>query len=112
MATAAVTNKVGLDATTSTWGAMATGDNGAPVSTNGRNLSVQVLGTFGGATVTMQGSNDGTNWATLNDQAVPGNVCSFTSAGFKGVLQMPKYIRPVVSGGAGSGLIVIMFNTK
>lgn len=95
---------------TTKWSGLATNDDGTPVATEGRNLSVQVTGTFAGATVAMQGSNDGANWVALNDQAVPGNPCSFTSAGLKGVLQMPKYIKPVVSGGAGTGLIVTLFN--
>lgn len=95
---------------TTKWSGLATGDEGVPIATGGRQISVQVTGTFGGATVAMQGSNDGSNWVSLNDQAVIANPCSFTSAGLKGVLQMPKYIRPVVSGGAGTGLIVTLFN--
>lgn len=110
MSTINPTQNVGLQSTTTTWAGLATGDTGAPIATDGKQMTVQVGGTFGGATVTMQGSNDGTNWVSLNDQAVPGNVCSFTSAGLKGVLQAVKYIRPVVTGGTGTGLSVILFN--
>ena len=112
MPTAAATQTQGLKATTTVWSGLATGDDGAPVSTEGKNLSVQAIGTtFNGSTITMHGSNDGVTYAALNDQAVPGNACSFTSVGFKGVLQMPKFIKPVVTGGTGVGLSVVLFNT-
>ena len=110
MPTAIPTQIQGLKATTITWSGMATGDEGAAISTEGKNLSVQVGGTFSGATVTMHGSNDGVTFTSLNDLAVPGNACSFNSAGFKGVLQMPKFIKPIVTGGTGTGLFVILFN--
>lgn len=83
-----------------TWTALATGDTGKPVSGVGlSDRSVQMTGTFGGATVVLEGSNDGTNYTTLTDTA--GSALSFTSAGLKQVLQITKYIRPSVSGGAG-----------
>lgn len=41
--------------------------------------SVSVVGTFGGATVLLQGSHDNTNWFTVKDSA--GNDVSFTAAG-------------------------------
>lgn len=61
--------------------------------------TVQVTGTFGGATIVLEGSNDGTNFVTLN---APGNsALSFTSAGLKQILESAAYIRPNISGGAG-----------
>lgn len=101
-----------LAASTTIWTNLATGDTGSPVSTHGKKMTVQVTGTFAGATVTIEGSNDGTNFVSLNDEAVIANPCSFTSAGLKGVLQMPKYIRPNVTAGAGTGLIVTLFNKE
>jgi len=81
------------------WSALATGDTGAPIQGVGlSDRSVQFTGTFGGATVVLEGSNDGTNYVTLTDPA--GVALSFTSAGLKQLLQITRYMRPSVSGGA------------
>lgn len=88
-----------------TWSAMATGDTGSAVQSPGfSDRSVQVEGTFGGATVTIQGSNDGTNYYTLTDTA--GVALTFTSAGLRQMLQITRYVRPAVTAGAGSALKV------
>lgn len=69
--------------------------------TDYQDRSVQVLGTFGGGTVTMQGSNDGgTTWATLTDPL--GNNLAFTAAGMKQITELPDLIRPLLSGGDGT----------
>ena len=62
--------------------------------------SVQALGTFDSATVTVQGSNDGTTWATLND--LQGSAATLTAAGLIGIAEMTRYIRVITSGGQGS----------
>lgn len=86
-------------ASLATWTALATSDTGKPVVGVGlSDRSFQASGTFGGATVVLQGSNNGTDWVTLTDPA--GVALSFTSAGLKQVLQVTKYMRPSVSGGA------------
>lgn len=110
MGTIDPTVKPALVGVTAQWSGLATGDDGAAYATNGKEKSVQVTGTFGGGTVAMQGSNDGTNWVALNDIAVIANPCSFTSTGLKGILQMPKYVRPVVTGGTASAIIVTLFD--
>jgi hypothetical protein len=63
---------------------------------------VQVLGTFGGGTITMQGSNDGgTTWHSLH--MVDGTTaCAFTSAGMNAILEVPAQIRPILTGGDGT----------
>jgi len=68
---------------------------------------VQIIGTVGGATVTIEGSNDGTNWITLNH---PGGALSFTSfaAALKQILERPRYIRPTITGGAATGVGVYL----
>lgn len=66
--------------------------------------SVQVVGTFGGATVTLQGSNDNTNWVTLKD--VFGSDVSLTSTGAHEFSTSMRYIRPLVSSGSGDDLDV------
>jgi hypothetical protein len=69
--------------------------------------SVQVVGTFGGATVVLQGSNDGTNWVTLNDYQ--GNAISLTATGLKPIAEVTRYIRPSASGGTGQDVDVYVF---
>jgi len=63
--------------------------------------SVQAVGTWGGATLVMQGSNDGgTTWANLQD--AEGNAISFTANDFKQLLEVSGHIRPSISGGDGT----------
>lgn len=68
--------------------------------------TVQVLGTFGGATVTIQGSNDNTNWVTLNDSG--STALTFTAAGMKLILENPIYVRAISAGGTASAITVII----
>lgn len=53
--------------------------------------TVQVTGTFGD-TLTIQGSNDGTNFVTLTDNT--GTALDFTGAGIKLIAENPRFIRP------------------
>lgn len=64
--------------------------------------SVQVTGTFGGATVLIQGSNDGSTYATLTTPADA--ALSFTATGLKQILESTAYIKPSISGGTGQTL--------
>ena len=110
MATKPVTQNYLLTTLSASWENLNSGDDGEALTLNGNKVSVQAIGTFAGSTITMQGSNDKVNWTNLNDEAVPGNPCSFTATGLKGVLQTVKYIRPSVSGGTGTGLKVVLVN--
>lgn len=60
----------------------------------------QAFGTFDGATLVLQGSNDGTNFVTLNDTS--GTAISLTAAGYAEVSTAFAYVRPSTSGGGGS----------
>jgi hypothetical protein len=52
---------------TASW-ALGNADTGIAIDmTDYADRSVQVEGTFGSATITIEGSNDGTNWETLRD---------------------------------------------
>lgn len=63
--------------------------------------TVHVFGTFGvGGTVLVEGSNDGTNWATLTDSN--GTTLSLTVASVKAINERPRYLRPRVSAGDGT----------
>jgi hypothetical protein len=58
--------------------------------------SVQVFGTFGGGSITIEGSHNGADWATLKD--VQGNALVLLAAGIKQILEATKFIRPVSAG--------------
>ena len=74
--------------------------------------SIQISGTFNGATVVLQGSNDGTNYHTLTDPQ--GNAISFTSADrIEQIMELTRYVKPVSTGGGGSqSLTVTIFMKK
>lgn len=84
------------------WEAMPNGNDGTPLLIDRRtDRSVQVSGTFGaGGTVVIEGSNDGTNYYTLND--LQGTALSFTSARLEGISEVPLYVRPRVTAGDGT----------
>lgn len=65
---------------------------------------MQVTGTFGGATITLQGSNDGTNFAAITDPA--GNDVALSAAGIIDFSTAAAYIRPASSGGTADDVTV------
>ena len=66
--------------------------------------TVQVSGTFGSATVVVEGSNDGTNWFALTKPAA--TAISFTAAGGASIVENPLYVRPKSTGGTASAILV------
>jgi hypothetical protein len=64
--------------------------------------SVQVIGTFGGGTIVIEGSNDGINWVTLTDPQ--GNAISKTTAFVEQIMEVTRYVRPRVTSGTGVDL--------
>lgn len=94
-----------------TWTPLTTTNaDGDPISyaSNGMGgVTFQVNGTFGsGGAMVVEGSNNGSNWYTLNDQA--NSPVSFSAAGLKTVRDMPLYIRPRVTGGDGTTSITVI----
>lgn len=72
-------------------------------------MSVQVTGTFGvGGSVKIQGSNEATptTWADLNDPQA--NALAFTAAKIEQVLEMPRWIRPLVTAGDGTTSLTVI----
>lgn len=87
-----------------------TNADGSPVSyasnAHAGAVTVQVTGTFGvGGTVVIEGSNDGTNYVTLNDAG--GAALSLTAAGLKAIRELPAYIRPRVTAGDGTTSLTV-----
>lgn len=104
-ASTAIPNVQEANGTTQRRWALTTAD---PIGTqigcaNHPDKSVQVSGTFGGATCVIEGSNDGANWFILRDPA--GANLSFTAAGLKQVLETVAFIRAQLSV-VGSGAAV------
>lgn len=93
---------IGNDTVKFAWNLTQANAVGYPVGPNHADYadrSVQVTGTFGGATVVLQGSNDGeATLYTLDDPQ--GNDLSFSAAGGKGVSEVPELTRPFISAGA------------
>ncbi len=94
-----------------TWAGMTTSDVGAEIDYVGHaDRTVQVFGAFGGATVTLQGSLDRSNWATLND--AQGNPIEITQAKIEAITELVLWIRPHVSGGTGTNVTVSLLMRK
>lgn len=90
-----------------TWSALANNDDGAPVDwVDFADRCFQVTGTFGASgSITMQGSNDGANWSALSDPQ--GNALTFTSSKIEQALELPRYVRPLVTAGDGTTNLVV-----
>lgn len=90
------------------WEALGNADDGAgyplPFAAD---ITAQFIGTFGGATVKLQGSNDGTNWFDLTKRGGT-SALSVTAAGGGLANENPAYIRPITSGGTGTDIDVIV----
>ena len=80
------------------WNSMGGSDEGAPLAMPASNdRSVQVVGSFDGATVALQGSNDGVNFSVLTDPQ--GISLNFNSPKIEVITELTRFIKPVVSGG-------------
>ena len=90
-----------------TWTGVTETDTFAPVSLpEYTNKSFQLTGTIGGATTVLKGSNDGTNYAGLQD--AEGAAISMGAAGLVQVLENTQWYLPEASGGTGQSLTVTM----
>lgn len=91
-----------------TWSAVANGDVGNWVDVSAcADLTVQIAGTFGsGGSVTLEGSNDGTNAVTLDDFA--DNALTKTSPALVRSQQLPRFVRPNVTAGDGTTSLNVM----
>jgi hypothetical protein len=69
--------------------------------------SVQAVGTLGGASVGLQVSNDGTNWANVKD--VLGVTVSLTAVtDYQELSLSGAYIRPSITGGSANDIDIIV----
>jgi P pilus assembly chaperone PapD len=89
------------------WTDYSTADDATPVKVQnmqGLAGSAQVTGTFGGATIALQVSNDGTNYVTLKDGS--GTAITFTAAGMAEFSTAALFIKPTSSGGTADNVTV------
>jgi hypothetical protein len=88
------------------WDGVSEGDtfNAAQVVRTPYSVTMQATGTFGGATIELHGSVDGTNYAALND--LSGTAIGLTAAGIASIGDAVLYIKPVISGGTSSDVDV------
>ena len=86
---------------------------GAPVAfTQWADKTVQVEGTFGGATCQLQGSNDLTNFQALRSplSSTPLSITTAAgSAGLSQILEVTQVVKPILSAvGSGAALTVTL----
>jgi hypothetical protein len=95
-----------------TWANMQNSDDGQPIElANFADRSVQVFGTFGaGGSVRIEGSIDGTNYAPLTDPQ--GNTLDINTAKIEAVIELVRWIRPVVTAGDGSTSLTVTMLLK
>jgi hypothetical protein len=91
-----------------TWGPLATGDSGDPLSMIGSTRrTIQAIGAFGGGSkVTIEGSNDKANWSPVTD--VHGNQLVFNGPGISTVADLTLWIRPRASTGNPAATIKML----
>ena len=66
-------------------------------------MTCHTFGTFGGATITWQGSSDGTNWHPLTQKGGTAKMAYTTTANHT-PNEMPPFVRPISAGGTGTAL--------
>lgn len=110
MATTATITTRGKDESYSVAYAFTSNETGDTVELPQGDRSVQVAGTFNSATVSLQGSNDGSNWATLTDGL--GNSLALTAAGIKNIGELTRYVRAAVTSGSVTSVTATIFARK
>lgn len=100
------------DAARVTWTGVAFGDTCTPAKglSEYADRSVQLAGTFGGATLAVRGSNDESNYETLTDPL--GVAISRTSAGLKQIVEFTHTVKPELTGGDGTTSITVTVVAK
>lgn len=96
---------------TVSWSLFTENDTGSGADmSNFPDRTVQVSGTFGGGTVRLEGSVDGTNFGVLHDPQ--GNALDLTSAGLKLIAENPQLIRPRATAGSGMSVTIAIQGAK
>lgn len=101
----------------STWAAIPSGSTGTPEQLSRWPVhSIFVTGTFGGATVTVEGSDDGVTYFTLTAENPAGGadvlVSTTVAQRFDAVNVVPLHIRPKTTGGDGTTAVTVIITSK
>lgn len=90
-----------------TWALTSTNTDGSPMEfVEWADRTWQAVGTWGGATLTFQGSNDGANWFSLTN-AAGGAAATLSANGGLATIGLPRYVRPsLTTPGVGATVTV------
>ena len=89
------------------WSGLLNADTGAAVElVDYADKTATMTGTFGvGGSITLQGSNNGTDWFALTDAQT--SAVTKNSAAMELIVENPRYIRPIVTAGDGTTNLVV-----
>lgn len=100
-----------LDVAVTTWAGLSADDDGEPVRLAVySDRSIQVSGVFGGASVTIGGSNDGETYHALTDTA--GEPLTLTAGALKQIVELPVFLKPRVFGGDGTTNLKVVLSGR
>lgn len=100
-----------LDVAVTTWSPLQADDDGVPVRLAVySDRSIQVTGTFGGASVTIGGSNDGITYHALS--STDGQALTLTAAALKQIVELPIWIKPRIFGGDGTTNLTVILSGR
>ena len=94
-----------------TWSGLAGGDSGEPVSIPGASdKTVQISGTFGTSTVSIQGSLDVSDAGVYNNLTDPqGNaIAGIAAAAIESITENTTWVKPVVAAGTGTPIKIVL----
>ena len=87
-----------------TWADIDAGDTGSPaVLSDEGPLDVQITGAIGTSVATLEGSMDGTNWATITLSPTPLVIATISRAS-----QRALFIRPALGAGTGANIVFMV----
>jgi len=101
-------------AAVATWASLAAGETGKAVKMGHITgmKTFTITGTFGGATVSIEGSNDGTTWMAVRMADYTAGdyetVSAIAAARSGAMIENPLLLRPVIAGGAGTDIKVMI----
>lgn len=91
------------------WSGLLNGDDGSPIQLSAFSEKTwQAVGTFGASgTVTIEGSNDGTNWANISTRQGTTPLTLTSTTQINTSQDRPVWIRPRVTAGDGTTNVTV-----
>ncbi len=99
-----------------TWASITDADTCAPIQTGATFRNVQIFGTYGGATITLTGSNDATiatdgTYIILKDVS-DAAISKTTGNVLEQIGELTRWIKPTTASGTNSNMTVTLFLVK